>query len=201
MSFKLTPLLEPAHAPLCVITNHPARYRDPKTGLPYYNSYAYKEIQKLHGGQYKWSQLIGAWVGTGSAAARGVPVRFMGGPAAAAEDERRKKEREEAAKKKAEEEERKKKAEQAAAEKAKLAPAAPPPEQASSTTTSAAEEKKADAAPEIPAAMPAETPAADTGGTVMQGGQDPARDGNAADGQQPEPMVGVQPTQPEPQTA
>jgi vacuolar protein sorting-associated protein 72 len=60
-----------------VITNHPAKYRDPKTGLPYHNSYAYKEIQRLHRGDYKWSQLIGAWVGSGTFAAKGVPERFL----------------------------------------------------------------------------------------------------------------------------
>lgn len=60
-----------------MITNHPARYRDPKTGLPYYNSYAFKEIQRLHRGDYKWSRLIGAWVGSGTFAARGVPARFL----------------------------------------------------------------------------------------------------------------------------
>ncbi|KAI0110508.1 YL1 nuclear protein-domain-containing protein [Nemania sp. FL0031] len=61
----------------CVITNHPARYRDPKTGLPYYNSYAFKQIRKLYSGEYKWSSLIGAWVGAGTSAAIGVPARFM----------------------------------------------------------------------------------------------------------------------------
>jgi vacuolar protein sorting-associated protein 72 len=74
---KLTTSAEPANPPLCVITNHPARYRDPKTGLPYYNSYAFKEIQRLHRGDYKWSRLIGAWVGSGTLAARGVPGRFL----------------------------------------------------------------------------------------------------------------------------
>ncbi|KAI1131576.1 YL1 nuclear protein-domain-containing protein [Nemania abortiva] len=60
----------------CVITNHPARYRDPKTGLPYYNAYAFKQIRKLYSGEYKWSNLIGAWIGTGTSAAIGVPARF-----------------------------------------------------------------------------------------------------------------------------
>lgn len=60
-----------------MITNHPARYRDPKTGLPYYNSYAYQEIQKLQHGNYKWSRLVGAWLGSGSEAASGVPARFL----------------------------------------------------------------------------------------------------------------------------
>lgn len=60
-----------------MITNHPARYRDPKTGLPYYNAYAYREIQRLRKGDYHWSKLLGAWVGSGTYAARGVPERFL----------------------------------------------------------------------------------------------------------------------------
>ncbi|KAH6653888.1 YL1 nuclear protein-domain-containing protein [Truncatella angustata] len=70
-------LAKPAPPPKCIITNKPARYKDPKTGLPYYDSKAYKEIQKLQRGDYKWSQLVGAWVGTGSFAAQGVPARFL----------------------------------------------------------------------------------------------------------------------------
>lgn len=61
----------------CVITNHLARYRDPKTGLPYYNAYAFKQIRQLYSGEYKWSSLVGAWVGSGASAATGVPARFV----------------------------------------------------------------------------------------------------------------------------
>ncbi|KAI1096463.1 YL1-domain-containing protein [Rostrohypoxylon terebratum] len=68
---------KPASVPRCVITNNPARYKDPKTGLYYYNAYAYQEIQKLSRGEYKWSSLVGAWMGTGSNAAAGVPARFL----------------------------------------------------------------------------------------------------------------------------
>ncbi|KAG6307630.1 hypothetical protein E4U45_004077 [Claviceps purpurea] len=67
----------PAAPPVCVITNNPARYQDPKTGLPFYNMYAYKELQRLYHGDYNWSRLIGAWVGSGSCAAKGVPERFL----------------------------------------------------------------------------------------------------------------------------
>jgi vacuolar protein sorting-associated protein 72 len=73
----LTIFAEPAHPPLCVITNHPAKYRDPKTGLPYYNSYAYREIRRVYRGDYKWSRLLGAWVGRGDYAASGVPDWFL----------------------------------------------------------------------------------------------------------------------------
>ncbi|KAG6020204.1 hypothetical protein E4U40_006324 [Claviceps sp. LM458 group G5] len=74
---KMSRLPRPAAPPVCVITNNPARYRDPKTGLPFYNMYAYKELQRLYHGDYNWSRLIGAWVGSGSCAAKGVPERFL----------------------------------------------------------------------------------------------------------------------------
>lgn len=74
--FFPTPL-EPTAPAVCVITNNPARYQDPKTGLPFYNMYAYKELQRLYHGDYKWSRLLGAWVGSGSQAAKGVPERFL----------------------------------------------------------------------------------------------------------------------------
>ena len=34
--------------PKCVVTGLPARYRDPRTGLPYYNAAAFKEIRRRH---------------------------------------------------------------------------------------------------------------------------------------------------------
>ncbi|TVY26964.1 Vacuolar protein sorting-associated protein 72-like protein [Lachnellula hyalina] len=61
---------------LCAITSYPAKYRDPATGLPYCSAFAYKEIQRLQKGDYKWSKLVGAYVGSGTYAARGVPARF-----------------------------------------------------------------------------------------------------------------------------
>ncbi len=48
---------------LCAITAQPARFRDPKTGLAYADSYAYKEIQRLQTGAYRWSTLLGCYVG------------------------------------------------------------------------------------------------------------------------------------------
>jgi vacuolar protein sorting-associated protein 72 len=68
---------EPPPHPVCVITNHPARYRDPKTGLPFYNAHAYGEIRRLERGDYRWSKLLGSWVGSGKNAASGVPERFL----------------------------------------------------------------------------------------------------------------------------
>lgn len=130
---------EPPHAPLCVITNHPARYRDPKTGLPFYNTYAFKEIQKLMAGDFKFSQLTGTWVGRGDDAAAGVPARFT---RPETEDERKERlERKEREKKEAEE--RKAQEEKLAAEeKAKLEAAGPPATEAATgavpTTTAEA---------------------------------------------------------------
>ncbi|KAK0623613.1 YL1 nuclear protein-domain-containing protein [Immersiella caudata] len=74
---KMNKLAKPGHAPLCVITNHPAKYRDPRTGLPFHNSAAYKEIQKAYRGDYKYSRVLEAYVGTDNAAAQGVPLRFL----------------------------------------------------------------------------------------------------------------------------
>lgn len=72
--------LDPETTPTqCAIFSYPAKFRDPVTGLPYCNTYAYKEIQKLRRSEYKWSGLLGAYVGQGTYAARGVPARFMGG--------------------------------------------------------------------------------------------------------------------------
>ncbi|KAK3401069.1 YL1 nuclear protein-domain-containing protein [Sordaria brevicollis] len=74
---RMEKLAKPAHPPICVVTGHPARYRDPKTGLPYYNAYAYREIQRVHRGDYKFSALLGAYVGSQTYAAKGVPERFL----------------------------------------------------------------------------------------------------------------------------
>jgi len=63
--------------PACAITGYPAKFKDPVSGLPYCNAYAYKEIQKLKRGQYKWSSLLQAYVGQSQYAARGVPARFI----------------------------------------------------------------------------------------------------------------------------
>lgn len=62
---------------LCAITAQPAKYRDPGTGLPYADSYAYKEIQRLRKGGSIWSDLLGCYVGPSNNAARGVPERFL----------------------------------------------------------------------------------------------------------------------------
>ena len=53
-----------------------AKFRDPRTGLAYANSYAYKEIQRLRGGGSRWSDLLDCYVGPVQSVARGVPERF-----------------------------------------------------------------------------------------------------------------------------
>jgi vacuolar protein sorting-associated protein 72 len=60
---------------LCVITSLPSRYRDPGTGLPYANSYAYGQIRRMLTEGYIWSAMLGCFVGPAEAA-RGVPERF-----------------------------------------------------------------------------------------------------------------------------
>lgn len=62
---------------MCLITNHTARYRDPKTDLYFNSAAAFKELQRLQSGEYRWSKLLGAWAGSGTYAARGVPERFL----------------------------------------------------------------------------------------------------------------------------
>ncbi len=61
----------------CAITSQPARFRDPKTGLPYANKEAYKEIQRLYDGGSQWSNLLDCYVGSATIVARGVPERFF----------------------------------------------------------------------------------------------------------------------------
>lgn len=74
---KMMKLTKPAPTALCAITNYPAQYRDPQTGLPFANSYAYKEIRRLLRHEYKFSNILGTWVGTGSTAAHNTPGKFL----------------------------------------------------------------------------------------------------------------------------
>ncbi|KAL2357882.1 YL1 nuclear protein-domain-containing protein [Cryomyces antarcticus] len=64
----------PTPKTLCVITSQPARFRDPRTGLPYSNAHAYKNIQGLVAGNYQWSNLLGAFVGLTNGALSGRPA-------------------------------------------------------------------------------------------------------------------------------
>ncbi|KKY20872.1 hypothetical protein UCRPC4_g04033 [Phaeomoniella chlamydospora] len=63
---------------LCYITSKPARYRDPETGIPYANAYAYKKIQEAKkSGNLVWSGMLGTYVGKEGEVARGVPRGFL----------------------------------------------------------------------------------------------------------------------------
>ncbi|KAI9888679.1 MAG: hypothetical protein M1814_006535 [Vezdaea aestivalis] len=63
----------------CAITSQPAKYRDPSTGIPYASRYAYQQIQRLKANEFKWSDLLGCFVGTATMAAKGVPDGFLDG--------------------------------------------------------------------------------------------------------------------------
>jgi vacuolar protein sorting-associated protein 72 len=63
---------------LCPITSLPARYRDPSTGVPYANAYAYRKLQDLKKHQFIWSSMLGCFVGASGIVARGVPEGFSG---------------------------------------------------------------------------------------------------------------------------
>lgn len=76
------------HRELCCITAQPARYRDPLTGLPYADAFAFRSIRRFVGGlgggvgTARWSNLLGCFVGPKAegrfAVAKGVPERFLG---------------------------------------------------------------------------------------------------------------------------
>ncbi|KAL1875549.1 hypothetical protein Plec18167_005485 [Paecilomyces lecythidis] len=74
---KKPPRLTKISSHLCVITSLPARYKDPETGLPYANAYAYREIRRAVAQKHVWSTMLGCYVGPLGVAARGVPERFL----------------------------------------------------------------------------------------------------------------------------
>lgn len=59
-----------------MITQKPAHFRDPLTGMPYADVQAYNELRKILRGDIRWSSLLGAYVGTAGSPARGVPEGF-----------------------------------------------------------------------------------------------------------------------------
>jgi vacuolar protein sorting-associated protein 72 len=63
---------------MCAITSSQARYRDPSTGIPYANSFAFKKLQELKKHQYTWSSMLDCFVGKPRVVARGVPESFLG---------------------------------------------------------------------------------------------------------------------------
>jgi vacuolar protein sorting-associated protein 72 len=83
---KLDALPDPPSKPKCAVTGWPAKYTDPKTGLPYADLQVYKIIQRMVAGGSAWSAVLGAWVGPQTAVglrlgrpARGVPEGFASG--------------------------------------------------------------------------------------------------------------------------
>jgi vacuolar protein sorting-associated protein 72 len=83
---KLDALPDPPTKPKCAVTGWPAKYTDPKTGLPYADLQVYKIVQRMVAGGSAWSALLGAWVGPQTAVglrmgrpARGVPEGFASG--------------------------------------------------------------------------------------------------------------------------
>ncbi|KAL7945757.1 YL1 nuclear domain-containing protein [Trichoderma barbatum] len=90
---KMMKLNKPPSNQNCVITNLPARYRDPQTGLPYHSVAAYRELQRIKRGELSWSAILNAWVGSEKVAARGVPARFLDPNAPTKSPEERERER------------------------------------------------------------------------------------------------------------
>lgn len=70
------------------MTQWEAKFRDPKTGVPYADLHAFKALQRCLSGADQWSGVLGAWVGARigggggglgrGRAARGVPPGFSG---------------------------------------------------------------------------------------------------------------------------
>lgn len=59
---------------VCPITGLPARYKDPRTGVPYANKEAYQVIQRIARHEFVWSGVLGAYVqDVGQEAPRGAP--------------------------------------------------------------------------------------------------------------------------------
>lgn len=88
---KLDALPDPPTKPKCAVTGWPAKYTDPKTGLPYADLQVYKIVQRMVAGGSAWSAVLGAWVGPQTAVglrmgrpARGVPEGFASGSESAA---------------------------------------------------------------------------------------------------------------------
>ena len=89
--------------------------------MHFYSAAAFKELQRVQSGEYRWSKLLGAWAGSGTYAARGVPERFLNPARCPTQEEvqRIERKREEKAKLKLQQAEDEKKAKEEAAAKAK----------------------------------------------------------------------------------
>ena len=63
---------------MCVLTGLTARYRDPTTGVKYANATAFKKLKQLRQHKYRWSSMLGCYIGRAGHAANGVPQGFLG---------------------------------------------------------------------------------------------------------------------------
>jgi hypothetical protein len=62
MSSLIIPITtDPEHKPICPITGLPAKYKDPKSGIPYANKEAYKILQNVIRHGYVWSNGLNAY--------------------------------------------------------------------------------------------------------------------------------------------
>ncbi|SMQ48873.1 unnamed protein product [Zymoseptoria tritici ST99CH_1A5] len=65
---------------VCALTSWPAKFKDPRTGLPYADLPTYKMIKRMLAGGCAWSGTLGAWVGPRygemGRPAKGVPHGF-----------------------------------------------------------------------------------------------------------------------------
>lgn len=82
---------KPPPPTLCAITSQIAKYKDPLTGLPYRSLSEFKKIRNLPAldesrqngtesdAKARWSEVLGAWIGTREHAAQGLPDSFLTG--------------------------------------------------------------------------------------------------------------------------
>ncbi|KAG0332787.1 hypothetical protein BG004_001100 [Podila humilis] len=68
-------VIDPEQNPTCLITGLPAKYKDPKTGIPYANKEAYKILQNAARHGYVWSNTLNAYChDVAQVLPRGVPA-------------------------------------------------------------------------------------------------------------------------------
>ncbi|CAG8646803.1 11401_t:CDS:2 [Paraglomus brasilianum] len=62
---------------ICPLTGHPAKYKDPKTGIPYATGEAYSKVRQLVNNKYVYSPILQAYVqSVDQKPAAGVPAEF-----------------------------------------------------------------------------------------------------------------------------
>jgi len=82
-NIPLQPPAKPKPSARCPITGLPARYKDPLSGVGYYDIHAFKILREVgrRGGRYVWFS-VGGWfvgeTGWGGRGAKGVPEGWNG---------------------------------------------------------------------------------------------------------------------------